>query len=179
MAGIRYIDYSENFLFTTDFDDTIFDGDATEASYAVNLDNDLIGFQIGSAINYCVTQRFSTYAIGRVGVYNNHIRQFQQIYGSAGPVTVNSGPNTGSIYSVSSQSDELAVVGQLDFGVRWNINRSWSLDAGYRIVGLSGVAIAEDNVQQANFQDLQGIADIQSQGAVVLHGGYAGVTYGW
>jgi hypothetical protein len=67
----------------------------------------------------------------------------------------------------------------LDFGVRWNINRSWSLDAGYRIVGLSGVAIAEDNVQQANFQDLQGIANIQSQGAVVLHGGYAGVTYGW
>lgn len=179
MAGFRYIDYSENFLFSADFDDTIFDGDATEASYAVDLDNDLIGFQIGSGINYCVTERLSAYTVGRVGVYNNHIRQVQAAYGSAGPVTINNGPYAGQDFNVVSQKDELALVGQLDFGVRWNMSQSWSFDLGYRILGLSGVAIAEDNVQQGNLQNVDGIADIQSQGTVLLHGGYAGVTYSW
>lgn len=179
MAGLRYIDYSEGFLFSADNDDTTFSNDADEAHYQVNLDNDLIGFQIGSAANFWVTQRFSTYVTGRVGIYNNHVRQFQQIYGTAGPVTINNGPNTGEIFSVTSAKDELAVVGQLDFGVRWNISQCWSLDAGYRVMGLSGVAIAEDNVQRGNFQNLEGIADIQTQGTVLLHGGYAGVTFAW
>lgn len=179
MAGFRYIDYSENFLFSTDFDDQTFDGDDDEAHYQVDLDNDLVGFQIGTGISYCVTQNIQAYALGRVGIYNNHVRQFQQIYGEAGPVTINNGPNTGEIFSVTSQKDELAVCGQFDFGARWNLNRSWSLDLGYRVVGLSGVAIAEDNVQQENFQNLEGIADIQTQGSVLLHGGYAGATYSW
>ena len=94
-------------------------------------------------------------------------------------MTVNNGPNTGLTYDVVGQQDELAVVGQFDIGIRWNMNQSWSFDLGYRVVGLSGVAIAEDNVQQGNLQDLGGIANIQTQGAVVLHGGYAGVTYAW
>jgi hypothetical protein len=179
LAGFRYIDYSEGFLFSADNDDTTFSNDADEAHYQVSLDNDLIGFQVGSGFNFWWTERVSTYAIGKVGIYNNHVRQLQQIYGTAGPVTINNGPNTGEEFFVQSSKDELAVVGQIDIGARWAINQRWALDAGYRIVGMSGVAIAEDNVQRGNFQNLEGIADIQTQGMVLLHGGYAGVTYSW
>jgi hypothetical protein len=177
LAGFRYIDYSEGFLFSADNDDTTFNNDPDEAHYQVSLDNDLIGFQVGSGFNFWWTQRISTYAIGKVGIYNNHVTQLQQIYGTAGPVTINNGPNTGAEFFVESSKDELAVVGQIDLGVRWAMNQRWAFDAGYRIVGMSGVAIAEDNVQRGNFQNLQGIADIQTQGMVLLHGGYAGVTY--
>ena len=179
MAGFRYLDYSEGFLFSADNDDTTFDNDDDEAHYQVELDNDLIGFQVGGGINAWVTNRLSAYALGRIGVYNNHITMMQQIYGEAGPVTVNNGPNLGSEFFIESEKDELAVVGQLDLGVRWAISRRWSADLGYRIIGLSGVAIAEDNVQRDNFQNLEGIADIQTQGAVLIHGGYAGVTFSW
>jgi hypothetical protein len=70
LAGIRYIDYSEAFLFSADFDDQVIDGDANEAHYEVDLDNDLIGFQLGAGVNYCLTQNLSAYAIVNACIYN-------------------------------------------------------------------------------------------------------------
>ena len=59
------------------------------------------------------------------------------------------------------------------------ISSHWSLDFGYRVLALSGVAIAEDNVAQSNFQNVDVIASIQTTGSLILHGGYAGFTYAW
>lgn len=179
MAGLRYIDYSEDFMFSTDFDDSVFDGDADEAHYEVDLDNNLFGFQLGGGLNLCLTRNVSAYATGRIGIYNNYVEQTQRIYGPAGPVTINNGPYTGEDFFVNATDNDLAIVGQFDLGARWSVTSHWSLDLGYRVVGLSGVAIAEDNVQRGNFQNLDGIADTQTQGAVLLHGGYLGATFAW
>jgi hypothetical protein len=179
VAGFRYISFNEDWLFSSDTTDTSFNGDPTELNYRVQLDNNLFGFQLGSGINYCVTDRLSAYAIAKFGVYGNHIEHSQRIYGPAGSGVLNNGPYSGQVYQVNASDDDLSFAGQFDVGGRWAINNSWSMNFGYRVLGLTGVAIAEDNVALGNLQNIDGISDTQTTGSLVMHGGYVGVTYCW
>ncbi len=178
-AGFRYINFNENWVFSGDTTDQFINGDATELNYRVQLNNNLFGFQMGSGISYCLTDRLSAYAIAKFGVYDNYVTQSQRIFGSAGNATINNGPNSGLDFNLTGSDNDLSFVGQFDLGGRWNINESWSLTGGYRLVGLTGVAIAETNVQNGNLQNLLGIADTQTTGSFVMHGAYVGVTYSW
>jgi hypothetical protein len=54
----------------------------------------------------------------------------------------------------------------------------WSAIAGYRAVGASGVALPTNQI----YPDLRGINDVEnidSNGHVILHGGYAGIEIGF
>jgi opacity protein-like surface antigen len=179
LAGFRYINFTEDWLFTTDTTETVFDNDATELNYAVDLDNNLIGFQMGGGISYCVTNALSAYATAKFGLYNNHIEQTQRVFGPLGNATINNGPFATSDYVIDAEDDDIAFVGQFDAGARWALNESWSINAGYRLVALSGVAIAETNVAQGNFQNVLGISDTQSTGSFIMHGVVLGATYCW
>jgi hypothetical protein len=134
---------------------------------------------LGAGLSYCVTNRLSAYATAMFGVYDNYVTQSQRIYGTAGTAVVNNGPNSGLDFDVTGSDHDLAFVGQFDVGGRWAISESWSVNFGYRLVGLTGVAIAETNAQLGNLQNLLGIADTQTTGSFVLHGAYGGVTYCW
>jgi hypothetical protein len=179
VAGFRYINFSEDWAFSSDTTDDQFNGDPTELSYDVQLNNNLFGFQLGSGLSYCITNSLTAYAIGKVGIYNNHITQTQRVLGPAGDATVNSGLFTGDAFLADGGDDDLAFSGQLDLGGRWAVSDRWSVNFGYRTLGLAGVATAETNVQRGGFQNMLGIADPQTGGSFILHGGYAGATYCW
>jgi opacity protein-like surface antigen len=178
-AGFRYISFNEDWEFSGDTTDTAINGDLTELNYRVRLDNNLFGFQLGSGLSYCVTSKLTAYAIAKLGVYANFIEQSQRIYGPAGPGTLNNGPFAGQDFAVDANDTDLALAGQFDLGGRWAVTSNWSVNFGYRVLGLTGVAISEDNVAQGNLQNLLGIADTQTQGAFLMHGGYIGATYCW
>jgi hypothetical protein len=179
LAGFRYINFTEDWLFSADPTDTVFDGDADELNYEVDLQNNLIGFQMGAGFDYCLTNRFQTYIIGKVGIYGNDIQMQQRIYGASGNAVINNGPFVGEDYDISASDFDLAMSGQIDLGGRYAITENWSVDAGWRVLALSGVAITEDNVVQTNFQNVDGTNDIQTAGSLLLHGGYVGLTYAW
>jgi hypothetical protein len=179
LAGFRYINFTEDWLFTTDTTETVFDNDATELNYSVDTDNNLFGFQLGGGISYCITNALSAYATAKFGLYNNHIEQTQRVFGPLGNATINNGPFATSDYVIDAEDDDIAFVGQIDVGARWALNQSWSLNAGYRLLALSGVAISEDNVAQGNFQNVLGIADTQTTGTFIMHGAVLGATYCW
>lgn len=179
LAGFRYLNFTEDWLLTADAAEAVFDGDATELGYEVDLDNNLFGFQMGLGLDYCLTPRFQTYAVAKFGVYGNAIDHRQQVSGVLGNATLNAGPQAGSDYVIDDSDFDLALAGQLDFGGRCAISRRWSVDFGYRLVGLSGVATAEDNVAQASFQTLAAGPITDSSGSLILHGAYAGATCTW
>lgn len=179
VAGFRYINFNENWLFSGDTTDQQINGDPTELNYRVQLNNNLFGFQLGSGLSYCLTNRLSAYTIAKFGVYDNYMTQSQRIFGTAGNATVNIGPNAGQDFNITASDSRVAFVGQIDFGGRWAVTDNWSVNFGYRLVGLTGVAIAQTNVQQTNFQNLQGIADPQATGSFILHGAFVGATYCW
>ncbi|MCU0878349.1 MAG: BBP7 family outer membrane beta-barrel protein [Pirellulaceae bacterium] len=180
LAGFRYINYTEDWLYSTNPNSNSFDGsDVDQLNYGVGLQNNLYGFQMGVGLDYCITNRLQAYAISKFGVYGNDIQMQQQISGSAGNATLNNGPFSGNEYEFDASDCDLSLAGQFDLGGRYAINTNWSFDFGYRVLALSGVAIAEDNVAQSNFQNVDGIASIQTTGSLILHGGYAGFTYAW
>jgi hypothetical protein len=179
VAGFRYINFSEGFLFSGDPNDTVLNGDPAELNYAVALTNNLFGFQIGGGLSYCVTSRLQAYVIGKFGIYDNHVTQLQKVYGTAGIATVNNGIYTGNTFDVHSTRDAFATAGQFDLGGRWTITNNWSANFGYRVLGLAGVATVDGNVRHGQFHDLDGVGVMSRNGNFILHGAFAGLTYCW
>jgi hypothetical protein len=65
---------------------------------------------------------------------------------------------------------------QIDVGVDWQLSRNWSARVGYRVVALTGVALADDQFPQY-IVDMPEIAHIDSHSSLLLHGAFAGLTY--
>jgi hypothetical protein len=178
LAGFRYINYTEDWLLSAELDDATFDDEADQLNYEVDLQNNLIGFQLGAGLDYCLTPSCQLYVIGKAGIFGNVIEMQQSIYGSAGDATLNTGLAAGEVYDLDADDVDLALCSQIDLGGRYAINQNWSLDMGWRVLALSGVAIAEDNVVQSNLGSAA-TGEIQTSSSVIIHGGYAGLTYAW
>jgi len=180
IAGFRYINFHDNFLFSTSPAGTAIIGDPTELNYLVATTNNLFGFQLGAGLSYCVTNRLTAYCIGKTGIYDNRVTALQRVYGTAGNAVILNGPNTGEDFVVrTTDRDTLAVSGQFDLGGRWSITNSWSMNFGYRVLGLAGVATTDVNLHSNQFQNVDGIASVNRNGTFLLHGLFAGATYCW
>jgi opacity protein-like surface antigen len=180
VAGFRYINFSENFLFSSDPAGTAIGTDPQAVNYLGQFNNNLFGFQLGSGLSYCVTNSLTAYVIGKAGIYDNHVTGLQRVYGTLGNATINNGPNVGQDFLVRSAAREsFAVSGQVDLGGRWAVSNSWSVNFGYRVLGLAGVATSDVNFQRSQFHDVDGIATVQRTGSFMIHGLFAGATYCW
>jgi hypothetical protein len=180
VAGFRYINFHDNFLFSSDPTDNVLDGDADELNYSAAFTNNLFGFQLGAGLSYCVTDCFTAYCISKFGMYNNSVTALQRVYGSAGPVTINNGPYTGEEFSVrTAPRNTFATAGQFDLGGRWAITNNLSANFGYRVLAMAGVATVDANMTKDNFHDVDGIAFTDRNSSFLLHGAFGGLTYCW
>ena len=177
VMGFRYINLSDRFLFSADPSGFGINGDPQELNYVVASNNNLFGFQMGGGLSYCVTNALTAYTIGKAGIYNNHVTQLQQVYGTAGNAVINTGAFAGQDFLIRSSDDVLSVSGQVDVGGRWAFTNQLSLNFGYRVLGLAGVAIAETQVHHNEFHNVDGIRNIQSTGSFIMHGAYLGAVY--
>jgi len=175
-AGIRYFQFNEKFMFGADDWDTVWTGNGGEVWYENQVTNDLLGFQLGAELNYRFAKCWSVFVNGKAGVYGNHATNTQGVWGSNGFATINNGGYTGDEYCFTSSTTDLAMLAQIDLGVKWQINCNWSLTAGYRVVGVSGVALYADQIP-TDFSNLDVIRDIDTNGSLLLHGGFAGVEF--
>ncbi|MDA7950315.1 MAG: BBP7 family outer membrane beta-barrel protein, partial [Pirellulaceae bacterium] len=178
LAGFRYFKFQEGFEFASDEADTTFTGHADELFWNVDVDNHLIGFQIGSNARYHWSDCFGLYAKTKMGVYGNHISHYSRIRGSNGFAFVNNAgtPNHLRQYNIRSTKNDVALMGELDLGMKYSFWRRFEARAGYRAVAVSGVALATGQFPQ-NFEDIDGVAEVQSNGSLILHGAYLGLDY--
>lgn len=174
-AGIRYFQFNDSFKMYSDPTDVVFNGAANEVCYHTTTKNNLLGFQLAGGLNYCVTNRLSIYGMSRAGIYGNNVSQSQYAAGTLGDATVAAGPFAGHAYRVSGGTMDLAFIGQLDLGTRWQVSNRWSINAGYRIVGLSGLALATQQVPQ-DFSNIGIASHVNNNGSTILNGAYIGAT---
>jgi opacity protein-like surface antigen len=179
VAGFRYINFSEHWMFSADPTGNAINGDPQEVNYLVQLNNNLFGFQLGGGLSYCVTDRLTAYTIAKYGIYDNSVTSLQRVYGTAGNADINNGLSVGQNFDIRGTHNVFSQAGQLDIGGRWAATNNWSVNFGYRVLALSGVAIVEDNIRQNNFQDTDGVNFLKWYGSFVLHGAFAGATYCW
>ncbi len=166
LVGFRYFSFRESWeLASADADPAFGVDPANEAYYNIDVDNNLYGLQLGGKVSYSVTQRLSAYAAPRVGAFWNNISHH---------TTIASGDGISAL-DVSSDRDVVSLLAQLDVGANFQLTPNIGLFAGYRVVAINGIALADDQVPFLA-DDLFGISDIDHNANLVLHGALVGAT---
>jgi len=178
LAGIRWFHFRDSLTFAADTIDATFTRAPEEIYYDIQTVNNLIGFQLGGRGQYGLTPQLSLDFGQKVGLFGNHTQHHSWIGGSAGTATVNNGPNAGRPFDVDAVKDDFSLLGEIYAGLSWNITPYWALSAGYRMVGVTGVALPTNQI----YPDLRGLNDLENvdtNGSLILHGGYVGIEYGY
>jgi hypothetical protein len=176
--GIRYFQFEENLLFGALNDGRTWGegGGIYEAYLEDNVRNNLLGFQFGFDLSYHLTPCWRVFAAPKLGIYNNRAENYFVLRRGDGVIanpTAASGV-TGP-YPVRSSEDTVAFLSEVDLGIDWQVGPHWSLFLGYRVMFATGIALA-DNQVPAYVVDIPEIADIDTNGDLVLHGAFAGVA---
>ena len=176
LAGFRYFQFDEDLRFDSFLDQPDF---PSQLTYDIGTQNTLLGFQLGSRTERCITRRLSLTTGTKVGLFNNRTRVNQRIFDNAGNFSViGSGPDTGTNYDFRDERNNLAVLGELDLGLIYQITCRSRVNFGYRAIGVSGVALADDQIPN-NFKNLREISEVDDSGSLILQGGYAGVEFSY
>ncbi len=189
LLGVRYMKIDDNmetaFAFTgvdgagdpnagepTDYvgfpydDDNVFFDD-------LQVDNELIGFQLGCSMNWLVGCKWNFFADSNFGIYGNQADVYNRVYsGGGGTIRYVS---DGSDAVVNASKTEVAFLGELRTGVGYQISCNCRLTAAYRIIALSGVALSGE--QYLNYTNAELASHIDTNGSLFLHGLQTGVEY--
>ena len=170
--GARWFEFDEYFEYNA-----LSTGTPTFLSYNVNTRNTLLGYQFGGRSTRCISDRFQLLSGIRFGLYNNRIRHRQQIVDENDYISyINSGPSSGRPFDYSSTKNDLSTIGEADLGLGYLLSSSCRLTIGYRLIGVTGVALAPDQIPY-NFTDANELRRIDSNGSLLLHGVYGGLNY--
>ena len=173
--GVRYFRFDEDFLYSSDQDLTWGNDPDDEAHYLVDVENHLIGLQLGAQANYNMNCRWGFFTDLKFGAYANYMTQSQSVRDGAGNyATVNNGPFNGDEYNFESDKDDFAFLGELRLGVNYQITQRWRAVAAYRALAVTGVALSPDQVPDY-FYDMAEAQQIKSSGSLILHGFQLGV----
>jgi hypothetical protein len=181
IAGARYLLLDEEFQFATDRDSIVFgDNPDEELFYEIDVVNHLLGGQLGCRIDWGCKRWCSLHSDAKLGIYANHIRHHQFFGGANGAATVNDsgGPFDSQPYRIWSTMTDISMIAELDLGIDYMINSQWSTGFGYRVVGVTGAALATDQIPRF-FEYLDGARRINSTGSLLLHGAYWQAEYVW
>lgn len=167
LAGVRFFRFDERFLFAGTAAGFEFGQDPTqEAYYAVDVTNNLIGFQLGGRADWYLGNRVRAFAIPKVGIYANHIQHVSELYRGDGVRGFN----------ISSNTNDVSMLAELNLGVDVRITERLSAYGGYRAIGVSGVALSDNQIPPF-LADSAGIAAIDSNGSLIVHGAMFGLNY--
>jgi hypothetical protein len=141
LCGFRYIDYEEDFA--------VFSRNATEfGAVRTNLDNQMLGYQVGMDLLYPLCERLYTELRGRAGVYANFVDLDLR--------AVNDDLLVGRL---TDESTELAGQFELGSGFRYQFSQCFSIRTGIEVWYLSGVASVRDQLKDGIFGRRKILAD--------------------
>jgi hypothetical protein len=169
MAGVRYLRFTDDLVFgAVSGSLTVPQINGAEAYLDTKMVNNLIGVQTGFRGNYFLTRAVSIYAQPVFGLFGNHATSMMHLYDQFG----NQGfDNRGALNDVS-------ILGQLDLGTQWFLSPRWSLYCAYRVIGISGVGLA-DNQIPIYLNDTPAMRDVHTNGSLIVSGLVFGTWFGF
>ena len=176
--GVRYFKFDEGLNIFMDRDDRDDYSTDYEIFHDIDMENNLVGVQLGTDINYCLTKCLHLDFGSKFGIYGNHATQYQRIFSPNAPAYVL--PGTPQDFTVRSEEDEVAFLGELRVGFGYRIGCHCRFTGGYRAVAASGVATALGQIRHGRtLGRLAKVADIETDDSLVLHGAYVGTEFAW
>ena len=176
-VGARFFRFEEDLLFgSLDEGGLAFGIDPTMEGYLDDkIINSLVGAQFGCNLSYSLCG-WRLFASPRVGIYNNHIKHRFTGYRGDGELFAPAASTGYPPYPVNSTKDVVSFLTEIDLGLEWQFNPQWSATVGYRLTIATGMGLADHQIPPY-VVDTPELADIDYNGYLLLHGGFAGVTY--
>ncbi len=178
LVGVRYFKFDEDITFDTLNSGGTWGGNGglDEVRLRDSIQNDLIGVQVGCIFQRRLGCKTRFVVTPKFGIYNNHIENRFDLRRGDGTAAVPSAASgvTGS-YPVESSTDVVSFLSEANVGLQYQASCRWSLYGGYRVVAITGMGLADEQIPQFII-DIPEIADIDSNGSLVLHGAYFGAT---
>jgi len=175
LCGVRYFRFGDDLEFATEWRDTgSFDGwgnGTNELFHQVQMENQLLGFQLGVDMNYCVASRWNVFWDTNFGLYNNHINEYQRMYNPInGPAQFT---QDGRNATVLASTNAVAFLGEMRLGGGYLFTQHLRGILAYRAIAISGVGLAPDQIkpEYSNWADT---ALIDTDGSIIIHGIQAG-----
>ena len=167
-CGVRYFRADDDFWYASEYGQYL----ATvlepgEIYYAIDVENHLVGAQLGWTMNYCYGGKWNFFANSTFGMFNNHINHYQRVYGDADGTVRD--VQTGREFRVRSDKDDIAFLGELRLGGSYDITCNWRAVAAYRAVAVTGVATSTDQIP-SDFSNQEYVAIIDSDSSMIVHG---------
>ncbi|MCA9193148.1 MAG: BBP7 family outer membrane beta-barrel protein [Planctomycetales bacterium] len=181
LAGIRYLRFTDHLQYAASLSDANLNRGTDDLYYLVNTTNNLVGFQLGNQINYCVGKRFNLYSSVKGGIFGNQSSfmssistNFQNAYLDDTRTPVNT--TNGQDYSFDTSKTRVAFMGELGTGLGVRVTNKWTANVGYRALFLSGVATSVGNVRDT-FANYAAINNYYDDDCLILHGFNFGALY--
>ena len=173
MCGVRYFRIDDDFYYGSQWAEW---GGGTYGTlnwlnYDINVDNSLIGPQVGWNMNYCVASKWNFFCNTSFGVFNNHIESNQRVWGENGTARH---IQSGDLMSSETDKDDVSFLGELRLGGSYDVTCNWRAVLAYRAVAITGVANSVDQIP-TDFTNAQYPGMIDSDSSIVVHGLQAGV----
>jgi hypothetical protein len=170
LAGLRMFQFNESFRY-------IANGSGAypgSTEYRLEAENFLLGAQLGGRNEVCLGSKLRFASAISLGLFNNHVETRQRIFDETGyTAVVAGGPAAGRDFDYAAEEDDIAMLGQIDLGLIYQLSSKIRARAGYRAMGVSGVALAVDQIP-SNFQDPGLLQQSRTNGNLLMHGVYFG-----
>ncbi|HZZ72635.1 MAG TPA: BBP7 family outer membrane beta-barrel protein [Pirellulales bacterium] len=181
LAGVRYFRFTEQLEFASlagasAAGNHIGNDPANTAYLDVNTENNMVGFQLGSKIDWRVWNNFSLFATPKFGIYGNHMTSHSNLHRGDGAEGVFT--DTGDTFDLHGAKTSVSFLASMDLGLNYDITSNWSIFGGYRVLAVTGVALSDNQMYPylAGESDYQ---NVKSNGSLILHGVFAGTEFRW
>lgn len=179
LGGFRWFQFDESLQYLSETDTATFAAYPTNLAYNLQTKNTLLGLQLGARNEICLANRVRLFTSVKGGVFNNNIDTHQNLTDETGlPVNVSAGPAAGRQFDYSDEKNDIAFLGELDLGVLLHLSNRARFRIGYRAIGVSGVALAGDQIPYS-FTDPSELLSADSNGGLLLGGAYYGIEVGF
>lgn len=178
LMGFRYLRMDDGLVFSSAYNSPMFGAMPNdELHHVIDVENHLVGFQLGGRATRYFGCKWGAFAGTKFGVYNNHVRHEQRLYGGNGNAYVGA---TNEDYMFDYDDDDIAFIGELDLGLSYCLTQRWKLTGGYRAVAVSGVALATSQFpRDREFANIVRSSNVDTEDSIILHGAYLGAEFNW
>lgn len=175
--GVRYFRFWEHLTFGTRAGPDPHRPGVNRAFLEDKVSNDLVGFQFGLNMGYHFHPSCRMYVAPKFGLYNNFVDHYFTARLSDGTIgTVVDPP--GESFPARSSTNALAFLTQIDVGMDWLITERLSAQVGYRVIVATGIALADHQIPHF-VNDIPEYRHTKTNGELVLHGAFAGLTFNY
>jgi hypothetical protein len=175
-VGFRFFHFTDDLSFTAINDNPALY--CNSATLEDRVENNLFGCQVGFDLGYNITCCWDLFLNTKFGIYDNHMDGTFSAYSGCTNASPTPASGVTGCYPVSACKDAAAFLGEIRIGTHYNFSRCFGAEIGYRVVAVSGIALADNQFPQY-VCDIPSLQNIKSNGDLVLHGGFAGLTFNW